>query len=63
MTQWIFLNEIEQARSLYLDAYRQVQGSASPMIGPSKWDDVRWLEEETEKLILNSITINEQSDQ
>ena len=59
MAQWIFLNELEQARSLYLDAYRQSNGSESLMIQPSNWDELSWLELETEKLILSSIKIKE----
>ena len=55
MAQWIFLNELEQARSLYLDAYRGKHGFVSPMIERHYWDDMNWLEQETERLILETI--------
>ena len=55
MAQWIFLNELEQARSLYLDAYRGKHGFVSPMIERHYWDDMNWLEQETERLVLNAM--------
>ena len=59
MAQWIFLNELEQARSLYLDAYHGKHGSVSPMIERHYWDDMNWLEQETERLILETIKMKE----
>ena len=59
MAQWIFLNELEQARSLYLDAYRGKHGFVSPMIERHYWDDMNWLEQETERLILETIKMKE----
>ena len=51
MAQWIFLNELDQARHLYLDAYKQLHGEASPLIEDRHWDDLDWLETETDELV------------
>ena len=52
MAQWIFLSELDQARHLYLDAYKQLHGEASPVIEGQYWDDVDWLETETDELVI-----------
>lgn len=52
MAQWIFLSELDQARRLYLDAYKQLHGEASPVITGKYWDDVDWLETETDELVI-----------
>ena len=49
--QWIFLSELDQARHLYLDAYKQLHGEASPLIEDGYWDDLDWLETEADELI------------
>ena len=59
VAQWIFLNELQKARSLYLDAYRGRYGEKSPRIETKFWDDVNWLDQETEKLILETIKLKE----
>ena len=51
MAQWIFLSELDKARHLYLDAYKQLHGEASPEIGSKCWDDIDWLETETDRLV------------
>ena len=55
MAQWIFLTELEKARSLYLDAYFARYGHQSPKIGPTRWNDLNWLDQETERLVLETI--------
>jgi hypothetical protein len=52
MAQWEFLNELQKARSLYLDAYRQLHSSESPEVPSEQWDDIAWLDAETEKLVI-----------
>ena len=52
MAQWEFLNELQQARSLYLDAYRQLHEAESPEVASEKWDDIAWLDAETENLVV-----------
>ena len=52
MAQWMFLNELEKARSLFLDAYFARYENQSPKVGPTQWDDVNWLDHETERLVL-----------
>ena len=61
MAQWMFLNELEKARSLYLDAYRERYGEKSPKIETEFWDDVNWLDQETDKLILETIHLKKNS--
>ena len=51
MAQWIFLSELDQARHLYLDAYKQLHGGASPLIARKYWDDLDWLETETDEMV------------
>jgi len=51
MAQWIFLSELDKARHLYLDAYKQLHGEASPVIEAKYWNDIDWLEKEADKLI------------
>ena len=60
MAQWMFLDELEKARSLYLDAYRERYGSTSPKIEPLLWDNLSWLDQEIEKLVLETIKVKEQ---
>ena len=55
MAQWMFLNELEKARSLFLDAYFARYENQSPKVGPTQWDDVNWLDHETERLVLETI--------
>jgi len=55
MAQWMFLNELEKARSLYLDAHFVRYGEQSPKIGPRLWGDINWLDQETERLVLGTI--------
>ena len=55
MAQWIFLSEIDKARHLYLDAYKQLHGEASPVIEAKYWNDIDWLDRETERLVLETI--------
>lgn len=52
MAQWEFLNEIQKARSLYLDAYRRLYEAESPEVACEKWDDIAWLDSEAEKLVV-----------
>lgn len=52
MAQWIFLCELEKARHLYLDAYKESNGEASPVIERKYWDDIRWLDTKANELIL-----------
>lgn len=51
MTQWIFLSELDKARHLYLDAYKQLYGEEPPLIESKYWDDLAWLEMETDELV------------
>ena len=55
MAQWMFLTELEKARSLYLDAHFARYGEQSPKIGPTQWGDINWLDQETERLVLKTI--------
>ena len=55
MAQWMFLTELEKARSLYLDAHFVRYGEQSPKIGPRLWGDINWLDQETERLVLKTI--------
>jgi len=55
MAQWMFLTELEKARSLYLDAHFVRYGEQSPKIGPRLWGDINWLDQETERLVLGTI--------
>jgi hypothetical protein len=55
MAQWMFLSELEKARSLYLDAYFARYGHQSPKTGPTRWIDLNWLDQETERLVLGTI--------
>ena len=59
MAQWIFLTELEKARSLYLDAYFARYGHQSPKIGPTRWNDLNWLDQEAERLVLGIILYGE----
>ena len=52
MAQWIFLSEIDKARHLYLDAYKQVYGTGSPIVPKEQWNDCSWLESEADRLII-----------
>ena len=52
MAQWGFLSELQKARSLYLDAYRQLHSTESPEVPREQWDDIAWLDAETEKLVI-----------
>ena len=54
MAQWIFLNELEKARSLYLDAYSEKNGCKAPKIEAELWDDLQWLDRETVCLVSTS---------
>ena len=60
MAQWTFLSELDKARHLYLDAYKQLHGEASPVIPANQWHDISWLEAETDHLIIEWI-LNEPS--
>jgi len=51
VAQWIFLSELDKARHLYLDAYKQLHGKASPLIESMYWDDLHWLETETDEMV------------
>ena len=51
MAQWIFLSELDQARHLYLDAYMQLHGEVSPLRKSKYWDDLDWLETETDEMV------------
>ena len=51
MAQWIFLSGLDQARHLYLDAYKHLHGEVSPVIEGKNWNDVDWLETQTDKLV------------
>ena len=51
MAQWIFLSVLDQARHLYLDAYKHLHGEASPVIEDKYWNDVDWLETRTDRLV------------
>ena len=44
MAQWIFLSELDQARHLYLDAYKQLHGAGSPILPKEQWNDCSWLD-------------------
>ena len=55
MAQWMFLTELEKARSLYLDAHFVRYGERPPKIGPRQWDDINWLDQETERFVLGTI--------
>ncbi len=61
MAQWIFLTELEKARSLYLEAYLERYDEKSPKIETKFWDDVNWLDQETDKLILETIDLKKNS--
>ena len=52
MAQWEFLDELQKARSLYLDAYRQLYSTESPKVPSEQWNDIAWLDAETEKLVI-----------
>ena len=52
MAQWVFLNEHQKARSLYLDAHRQLYSTESPEIPSERWNDIAWLDAETERLVI-----------
>lgn len=52
MAQWEFLSELQKARSLYLEAYRKLHETQSPDVPSEKWDDIAWLDAETEKLVV-----------
>ena len=51
MAQWIFLSELDRARHLYLDAYKQLHSEASAVIEDKYWNDLDWLEKETDELV------------
>ena len=55
MAQWIFLSELDQARHLYLDAYKQMHGVDSPLIDIKCWDDIDCLTTKTDELILQRV--------
>lgn len=57
MAQWMFLSELEKARSLYLDAYFARYEHQSPKIGLKRWSDLNWLDQETERLVLETIRL------
>lgn len=52
MAQWEFLPDLQKARSLYLDAYRQLYTTESPEVPLEQWDDIAWLDTETERLVI-----------
>jgi len=58
MAQWMFLTELEKARSLYLDAHFERYSAQSPTINPIRWSDINWLDQETERLVLETIRHN-----
>ena len=60
MAQWIFLTELQKARALYVDSYKQSQRCNPPIVPPDQWDDMSWLEAETDRLIIEWI-LNEPS--
>ena len=47
-----FVSELQKARSLYVDAYRQLHSTESPEVPSEQWDDIAWLDAETEKLVV-----------
>jgi hypothetical protein len=47
-----FVSELQTARSLYVDAYRQLHSTESPVVPSEQWDDIAWLDAETEKLVV-----------
>ena len=52
IAQWIFLSELDQARQLYFDAYKQMHGVDSPVIDSKCWNDIDCLATKTDELIL-----------
>ena len=52
MAQWEFLSDLQKAQSLYLDAHRQFHSIESPEIPSEPWNDIAWLDAETEKLVV-----------
>lgn len=47
-----FVSELQKARSLYVDAYRQLHSTESPEVPSEQWDEIAWLDAETEKLVV-----------
>ena len=52
MAQWEFLSDLQKAQSLYLDAYTQLYTFESPEVPSERWNDIAWLDAETEKLVI-----------
>lgn len=52
MAQWEFLSDLQKAQSLYLDAYSQLHSTESPDVPNEQWNDIAWLDAETEKLVI-----------
>ena len=52
MAQWEFLSDLHKAQSLYLDAYRQLHSIESPEVPSEQWNNIAWLDAETEKLVV-----------
>ena len=52
MAQWEFLSDLQKAQSLYLDAYRRLHSTESPELPSERWNDIAWLDAETEKLVI-----------
>jgi hypothetical protein len=52
MAQWEFLSELQKAQSLYLDAYRRMYQTGSSEVASELWNDLGWLDAETEKLVI-----------
>ena len=59
MAQWMFLSELQRARSLYLDAYLDRYGQKSPKVEPKYWDDLKWLDQELERFVLETIKLKQ----
>ena len=56
MAQWIFLTQLQKARAIYLDAYRQLYSADPSEIPIARWKDIAWLDAETEKLVDELVT-------
>ena len=51
MVMFSQMTRLEQARALYVDAYRDAWGCEPDELPPSKWDCPAWLEDAVDSLV------------
>lgn len=51
MVAFVHMTPLQQAQALYVDAYKDAWGRVPPMLPPSKWESIEWLEDAIDSLV------------